>query len=682
MPTTLQPSPSTPATRRFRAVTRLVLALGLVVRISAQPATARVEPAAQESALGTTVSFCIETTGPGPFSYQWKKNGVLLPGQTNQCLTVTNLALHDGGTYRATVANPGGALESEEGTLLIPLNTVPGADLFGNGTPIAAVTNSVRGASFAATREPGEPPHLGLSTSNSVWYTWRAPASGIVTFDTRGSTFDTLLAVYTGDDFSRLTLVASDDDSGGFHTSRLRWNAQAGVAYHVVIDGLTGETGTYLCNWDLEITGARVPVFTLQPRSVSALAGGPVTFRTAATDPRLELSFQWFRNGQLLPGATSSNLTIANVQPAHLGRYQVAVTNSVGRVSFSAAADLEIGPVPDVVSVDKIAETPVGGGSGGGAADGFAPASVSAGTFSLAAGTIIQQRFFSSGTTDRCEPAHCGVAGGASRWFQLAATADGLCTIDTAGSDVNTVLAVYLQNFSICTNLYEPWVDCNNDAFGSCEQVLGPDRLRVRTSRLSFFATAGAVYRVVVDSAGGVRGTNLQFNVRFDPPAAAHAKVVEVGTTTNCLLQIRGSSIQFQVPTNLAPAGTTYQWQVGGRRIAGATRDRLVLPFLDYSDAGRYSVTLQTGATRQNLPGATVVVLTPCHLGADAGTNLTPLVGVTPESLILETTPRLDSASVTSVWKLVGTIAPTNEPIVWDAGQGPDGFYRARRPSP
>src|SRR5262249_13991870 len=157
-------------------------------------------------------------------------------------------------------------------------------------------------------------------------------------------------------------------------------------------------TGTYVCNWKLETTGAKLPQITLVPRSQTVLPGGTAIFTAAATDPRLTLDFQWFRNGALIPGATSSNLVIANVQTADLGQYRLVVTNSVGRTAMTSPVDLEIGPVPTVQSKDKIAEEAVDGGSGGD----FALAGTAVGTFSLAAGTVINQRFFNAGTMDRC----------------------------------------------------------------------------------------------------------------------------------------------------------------------------------------------------------------------------------------------------------------------------------------
>ena len=646
--------------------------------IAGQPIAAHVVPSMTNAALGSSVTFCVQVQGSGAFSYQWQKNGLNLSGQTNPCLALTNIAIADGGSYRATVFGSTTALESEEGLLIVTLNSLPGADQFGNGTAISAASNSVLGASFSATREPDEPLHFGLSTSNSVWYRWRAPTNGIVTFDTRGSTFDTVLAVYGGS-LTGLTELASDDDSGGFHTSKVSWNATNGVDYNVVIDGATGETGTYVCNWNLETTGARLPVITLKPRSQTVLPGGTTSFTTAATDPGGGLNFQWFHNGQPIAGATSSNLTLYYVQTAHLGQYRLAVTNSAGRSVVTAPVDLEIGPNPSVQSKDKIAEIPSGSGGGGAA---FVASSASAGTFSLAAGTIINQRFFNAGTADRCEPAHCGVPGGASRWFQMVAVSDGICTVDTQGSDVDTILAIYLQNFSICTNLYEPLVDCNNDVFGSCDQILAPNGSRERSSRLSFFATAGTVYRAVVDTVGGMRGTNIQFNVHFESSASMPASTIQLGAGTNCLLQLRGSSVTLRVATNFVSSNSVYQWQVNGRRIAGAARDSLVLPFLNYSDAGRYSVVVQSGTNRTLLPGAAVLVADPCRGGIEnAGSSNTGfrLVGRVPESILLEATSTLLS---TSSWQSLGPIRPSTDPILWDVSTGPSRFYRALSPPP
>jgi hypothetical protein len=91
---------------------------------------------------------------------------------------------------------------------------------------------------------------------------------------------------------------------------------------------------------------------------------------------------------------------------------------------------------------------------------------------------------------------------------------------------------------------------------------------------------------------------------------------------------------------------------------------------------------VQNGPTPLLLPGATVLVMEPCHLETVAGdSNASPfqLLGASPEPIVLEAT---GSLSTTSSWQVIGPIPPTADPTVWDAGSGPRRFYRALRPPP
>jgi len=71
-----------------------------------------------------------------------------------------------------------------------------------------------------------------------------------VTFDTIGSTFDTLLAVYIGNSVNGLTVVASNNDIASNNAqSRVTFPAVATAQYHVVIDGYDGASGNTTLNW-------------------------------------------------------------------------------------------------------------------------------------------------------------------------------------------------------------------------------------------------------------------------------------------------------------------------------------------------------------------------------------------------------------------------------------------------
>ena len=110
----------------------------------------------------------------------------------------------------------------------------------------------VNGTNVGATKEVGEPSHAGNAGGKSVWWSWTAPESGLATINTLGSTFDTLLAVYTGSSVTGLTLVAqNDNDSLGGPTSSLVFSATSGTTYQIAVDGYNGLSGNITLSIDL-----------------------------------------------------------------------------------------------------------------------------------------------------------------------------------------------------------------------------------------------------------------------------------------------------------------------------------------------------------------------------------------------------------------------------------------------
>jgi uncharacterized repeat protein (TIGR01451 family) len=105
-----------------------------------------------------------------------------------------------------------------------------------------------------ASREGGEPYHAGNSGGTSVWWNWTAPASGVAAIDTHGSSFDTLLAVYTGTQVTSLTQAAASDNDGSVgNTSGVTFPATAGTTYMIAVDGSNGAYGAVTLNWNLTL---------------------------------------------------------------------------------------------------------------------------------------------------------------------------------------------------------------------------------------------------------------------------------------------------------------------------------------------------------------------------------------------------------------------------------------------
>ena len=166
-------------------------------------------------------------------------------------------------------------------------NDIPANDDFTNSATLVTTTNiSVLATNFLATKEPGEPKHDGIAGGHSVWWNWTAPSNGVATIDTTGSTFDTLLAVYTGASVSNLTQVAADDndDSRGVVTSRVKINATAGTQYQIAVDGKNGATGVVQLNLSFSADTKDPTVTISSPKSKSQVTSSTVTVQGKATD--------------------------------------------------------------------------------------------------------------------------------------------------------------------------------------------------------------------------------------------------------------------------------------------------------------------------------------------------------------------------------------------------------------
>lgn len=147
-----------------------------------------------------------------------------------------------GTTYRIAVDGFQGA----EGNVVLNYTSTGagGNDDFGNAIALRGPAGVTTGSNQGATVEPGEPRHAGVRAGKSVWWRWRAPASGDTIIATLGSDFDTVLAVYRGRRVGALTEIASNDDAlNSGVQSMVRFNAVGGVLYRIAVGGFRGAEG-------------------------------------------------------------------------------------------------------------------------------------------------------------------------------------------------------------------------------------------------------------------------------------------------------------------------------------------------------------------------------------------------------------------------------------------------------
>ena len=120
----------------------------------------------------------------------------------------------------------------------------PPNDAFATAQELTGRVVSVDGLNKDATKEVGEPDHAGEAGGASIWYRWTAPADGHAVVSTCESSFDTVLAVYTGAAVDALTQVpdAANNDGCGVQ-SRVAFDATESVTYQIAVDGDSGATG-------------------------------------------------------------------------------------------------------------------------------------------------------------------------------------------------------------------------------------------------------------------------------------------------------------------------------------------------------------------------------------------------------------------------------------------------------
>jgi len=158
-----------------------------------------------------------------------------------------------GVTYQIAVEDEPGMADQYR-LSLSPIK-LPANDSFAGRLPLTGMGRPEAASSLGATLEPGEPELDGPRVGASLWWSWRAPASGWATLRTQGGGLDTRLAVFKGTTLATLQLVAVNDDAeaGPFEVSsghsQVGFAAREGVTYQIQVAGVAGRPGLIQLEW-------------------------------------------------------------------------------------------------------------------------------------------------------------------------------------------------------------------------------------------------------------------------------------------------------------------------------------------------------------------------------------------------------------------------------------------------
>lgn len=547
---------------------------------SAPAPTITSQPSSMTACAGSTASFSVSATAGSSISYQWKKDGVNIGGATSSTLTLNAVTSADAGSYSVDVTSGGVPVASSTASLVVT-------------TPALSYAETLSTCASTYVLDAG----TGYSS-----VTWSASAGGS-------------------------TLPSNPGDPDGNNLTPSQYVAASNGWYKVVAVPASGCT---LVDSVYVIVNMGPTVITSQPSGSSINGGASATFSVSATGLGT-LTYQWFKNGVAISGATSTSYTVSNATGADAGNYTVDVTGTCGTVTSNAATL--------AVNTLTITSQPVSATQCAGTNVTFSvSATVSSGSISYQwskNGVAISGETNSSLTLT-------GISASDAGSYSVEATSGSVtATSNAATLTVNALTTISSQpvNQSIFANGNASF-SVTASGSGALAYQWSVDGIAISGETNPTLNINNATpnndadYSVEVTGACGVvTSNNAHLTVTVVNPPAISAQPASAS-------QCAGSNVSFSVTASVTNGSMSYQWSKNGVNIAGATSSSLSLSNILGSDAGSYAVVVtgMGGTTTSNAATLTVnagpsIVNQPLNQFRNAGQNalfkVTPGAGVT-----------------------------------------------------
>lgn len=354
-----------------------------------------IQPTAQSVTAAQAATFSVTATGSPTLTYQWKRNGVSVSGANSSTLNLASVTSAQAGSYSVVVSNSAGSVTSTDVTLTVnvaavgpSITTQPlGASVMAgqsvslsvtatgsatlkyqwakDGVNITGATSSVYTIPTSSTIDSGS---YSVTVSNSV----SAVTSTAVRLSiTAAAIAPSITSQPTGQSVTVGQAVSFTVSAVGSPTISYQWkkngsnivganaatysisnvNISESANYNVVVTNSAGSVTSAVAS--LVVNAAIVPPsITSQPTAQSVTVGHGGSFGISATGSA-PLSYQWFKDGNIISGATSNSYSIATTSASNAGTYSVSVTNSAGSVtSDSVRLDVNAAPVAPFVTTE------------------------------------------------------------------------------------------------------------------------------------------------------------------------------------------------------------------------------------------------------------------------------------------------------------------------------------------
>ncbi len=513
--------------------------------LTVNPATAITNESGSQTACdGSDVTFSVTATGSN-LTYQWKKDGTNISGATSASYTISGATTSDEGTYTCDVSGDCGNVTSSAMTLTITssltLGTVDDQSACPNGT-----------ATFTVT-----------ANGTNTTYQWRKDGTNLTDGgNISGATTATLT----------ISNVSASDVA----------------AYSCYVTSDCGDATSNNANLTLNDATA----ITSQPSDATACEGDNVTLTVTASGSNL--TYQWYKSGVSISGATSASYTMSNVTTADASTYYCEVSGDCGNVTSNTVTvtvneNTAITTQPqsqDVCEGADVTFSVVATGSNltyQWQKDGSDISGATSDTYSLMSVTNSDAGAYT-----------CIVSGDCGNVTSNTATL-------TVGAGVT--ITQQPQNQSACTggdvtftvtatgnNLTYQWQKDGSDISGATATTLTLNNV---TS-----ADNGSYTCVITSDCG---------NVTSDAATLTVVDATSITTQPQNQDVCEGANATFVVVAS--GSNLTYQWQKDGNDITGATLDTLVVANASTSDEGDYTCIVTSDCGTVTSDAATLTIM-------------------------------------------------------------------------
>jgi hypothetical protein len=282
-------------------------------------------------APGDPTFLRVGATGVQPLIYQWRLNELPLINETNSVLKFSSLQTSNAGNYCVVITNVSGSITSSVASIALASVLEPPTVSLQNalGSPMLTWATGGTAAWFGQTNVTlnGVPTAQSghVLDSQQSWVQTSLLGPGVASFWWKVSSEQFFDKLNFYDNGVLMMGISGEVDwqttnytiSAGTHL--LKWNYEKDVSASSGLDA----------GWLAEVTFLPdYPVIVTQPLGQTVPIGAPIIL-SASVLGSPPFSFQWFKDGILLAGATDSVFTISNATRRSSGSYQILVSNSL-----------------------------------------------------------------------------------------------------------------------------------------------------------------------------------------------------------------------------------------------------------------------------------------------------------------------------------------------------------------